>query len=800
MHFSWVNEYETARRAAGSVRTLERINGGAVFRCDEGMFLVDSPGGGVLHLIYTSGENFSGVKSFAVAEGEKEPLEIACGEDFCTFQAGSSVLAVRREDTGMSFRDGTGKTVLESPPNAWYWQKDPAKYTAGAAFRIREGEHFYGMGEKTGFLDKRASRFRMWNTGQTVYTPGADPLGKSIPFLIAYDGYTAYGIFIDKTCNMYIDLGEKNDELFTVDVEDSEMELYFFAGPSIKDVIKRYMNLTGKMDLPPKWALGYQQCRWSYGDEKQVISVAKEFRKRGFPCDVIYLDVDYMDGFRVFTWDTNRFPDPGRMIKELAGMGFRTVVIMETGVKVEGSYGVYTSGVREGVFCAKPGEPPYQTDLWAGKTVFPDFTMEKTRRWWARLQAALLGKGVSGLWVDMNEPTDFSSEAETDWTRATVPGDVMLDHDGQPGTFDQYHNAYGNSMCRAAYESFGMHRPGERPFVVSRAAYAGIQRYACVWTGDNHSWWEHIAAAMPMLMNLGLSGVAFAGSDTGGFQGNATGELFARWMQMGAFTPFFRGHSAANTKPHEPWAFGSEVEEICRKYVKLRYSLMPYLYSEFYECSREGLPVMRPLVLEYPEDRETHELCDEFLFGRSILAAPVYRPAVRRRIVYLPGGTWFDFWTDRPVEGGVHFIAEAPLDTMPLFVRAGAVIPMTKAGDHTGEQNGESLTLELYAGADGDYTLYEDDGVSSRFREGIYSLTEFVLRQKEHSLEFTITPRVQNYQTGRKTYTLRIHGLESPPQAIETAEPRQSHFDGERRMLVMELPDSKRRTRVEMRL
>jgi alpha-glucosidase len=293
-----------------------------------------------------------------------------------------------------------------------------------------------------------------------------------------------------------------------------------------------------------------------------------------------------------------------------------------------------------------------------------------------------------------------------------------------------------------------------------------------------------------MIMNLGLSGVPFAGGDVGGFQGNATGELFARWMQMGIFTPFFRGHSARGTKPHEPWAFGGAVEKICRRYIKLRYALLPYLYTEFYKCSQDGLPMVRPLVLEYPGDAEVYDLCDEFLFGESLLAAPVYRPATERRIVYLPEGQWYDYWTDCIYPGKEYHTVYAPLDTLPLFVKNGSILPMTEPADHAGQKKAETLILEVYAGTSSDYLLYEDDGTSMQYREGIYSLTLFSLDRKGSSCRFSVVPRRREYNTGRKYYSVRFHGLKGHPKSVCSTVPVEETFDEQRGLLSLLLPDT----------
>jgi alpha-glucosidase len=333
----------------------------------------------------------------------------------------------------------------------------------------------------------------------------------------------------------------------------------------------------------------------------------------------------------------------------------------------------------------------------------------------------------------------------------------MLEHDGAPRPFGRYHNAYGMEMCRATLEAFSRYRPDERPFILTRSAYAGIQRFAAVWTGDNHSWWEHVAMAMPMHLNVGLSGVAFVGGDIGGFSDNATGELFARWMQLGVFTPFCRAHSAIGTRPQEPWAFGEEVESICRRYVELRYRLLPFWYSEMFRAHTTGQPLMRPLVYAYPDDHRTYNLSDQFLVGDVFLVAPVYRPSSVVRAVYLPAGRWYEYWTDRLVEGGRDVLADAPIETLPLYVRAGSIVPTTEVSQFVGERPDTPLIVDVYPGANGEMLLYEDDGSTFGYRRGEYRSTRFTLRSDSSTAVLNVAVEAAVYDVGRDRWILRVH-------------------------------------------
>jgi alpha-glucosidase len=528
---------------------------------------------------------------------------------------------------------------------------------------------------------------------------------------------------------------------------------YFFAGPTMPAVLKRYTQLTGRMPLPPRWMLGYQQSRWSYYPEAQVRELAAEFRRRRIPCDAIHLDIHYMDGYRIFTWDGERFPDPAHLLDDLREQGFRAITIIDPGVKVDPGYPIYDEGLRQDVFCKLPDGTLFQGPVWPGECAFPDFTAGAVRDWWGQLYRPLLQAGVSGIWNDMNEPAIFGG---------SMPENVHHDHEGRGAIHGEIHNAYGLQMARATAEGLRRLRPNERVPVISRAGYAGLQRYALVWTGDNYSTWAHLQLGVSMCLNLGLSGIALCGPDIGGFAGDSEGELLARWTQVGTLTPFFRNHSAANTCRQEPWAFGEPFESICRRWIELRTQLLPYIYTTAWQASQTGLPMMRPLSLAYPDDRRTYSLDDQFLFGDVLLAAPVSRPGQTTRRVYLPGGTWYDFWSGEKLSGQVQ--ADAPLERMPVYVRAGSVLPMGPVLQHTGEWPPETLNLHLYPG-DGESWLYEDDGYSMAYRSGEFQLTHFTCQARGGA--WSVRRQVRGpFQPSYDQFEIHIHGFKTTPRQV----------------------------------
>lgn len=553
--------------------------------------------------------------------------------------------------------------------------------------RLALSERLYGLGDKTGPLDRRGRVYELWNTDAPNYTPATDPLYKAIPLVFGVDADSAWGVFVDSTARVVVDT--RGDRLRIRGT--GQPEVHVFEGQRFGDVFAEASKLVGRTPLPPKWALGYHQSRWSYDTADEVLAIAREFRRRQIPLDAIHIDIHYMDGYRVFTWNAERFPDPARLVRELHDLGVRAVVILDPGVKVDPGYRIYDELVGRGFACMNPDGTPWLGDVWPGDCVFPDFSNPKARRWWGDQLAMFVDAGIDGIWVDMNEPS-------SNWC-GTIPDEVRQDG----GTHGEVHNAYGHGMAQAACEGLQRLRPEVRPFVLTRSGYAGTQRYAATWTGDNRSTWTHLRLAVRSCLGLSLSCYPFCGSDVGGFHGRCEPELFARWTQLGAFSPFFRTHYAGPLTPgrQEPWSFGPEVEAVAREAIELRQLLLPYTYTAFWRHRQTGLPVMRALALGWQEDPGSLACEDEFLWGDSLLVAPVLRKGARRRRVYLPAGGWYDFWSGAPVSGSRYVVADAPLERIPIYVRAGTVLPL---------DNGE---LRVYPG-EGRSWLYEDEGETVR--------------------------------------------------------------------------------------
>ncbi|HEX8291938.1 MAG TPA: glycoside hydrolase family 31 protein [Pyrinomonadaceae bacterium] len=725
-------EARAAWRAAGDVKTVARQADGVVLTLTSGARVaVTFRDVETVRVRLAPSGTFERDLSYAVEPKDRKTVAAQVTEtreEVRISSLGGTTVVVVRRPFAVSVLDAAGRAVVEAD-TARATSFDPDTGAVETSLKRVGWETYYGLGEKAGAtLSRDTQQFVMWNTDTYGYPRGLDPIYQSIGFYIALRherrelGGTrsepttpnvrrrgrAYGLFLDNTSRTYFDMGKTDPARVTFGAASGELNYYVFTGGpehTPKEVLRDYTGLTGRAPLPPLWALGNQQSRWSYYPEARVREVARGFRESKIPADVIYLDIDYMDGFRVFTWNRKHFPDPPKMISDLRAEGFRAVLIIDPGIKVDPNYFAYKDGQAGGHFVRNAGGSELHATVWPGVCAFPDFTDARAREWFGSLYRQHLDEGVAGFWNDMNEPGVFLSDETPKpdvyhHPMKTFPLDARHAGDGAPGTHARYHNVYGMQMARSTFEGLKRLRPDARPFVLTRAGYAGVQRYSAVWTGDNVASWDHLRLSIPMLLNLGVSGVPFVGSDVGGFSGNPSPELYARWLQAAALTPFLRSHSEAGSKPHEPYSYGEEFTRINRASVELRYRLLPYLYTLFREHEEAGAPVMRPLWFEYPDDPRTYTVEDEYLVGRDLLVAPVVRESATKRSVYFPGGDdWVDWWTGQTYEGGKEAEIEAPLDRLPLFARAGAVVPTQPVVQHTGEMSRVPLTLVAAYGA-----------------------------------------------------------------------------------------------------
>lgn len=661
-------------------------------------------------------------------------------------------VSVQRQPLRIAITTPAGEPLLEGMNLVW------DERSGWLRCQVSAGAQFYGMGERAAPLALAGRRFQLTTLDPESYRPGDDPLYMNIPFLLVLDKGRAFGLLFDSTYRAELDLGQAQSGELCYRTSGPEIRVDLLLGPSLTEVVERYAGLTGRIPLPPLWTLGYHQSRWSYETDARVAEIAREFRTRQLPCDAIHLDIDYMDGFRCFTWNPATFPDPAGLVADLHRQDFKAVVMIDPGIKVDPRYHVCADGLAKDMFIKLHNGSHVHAPVWPGECYFPDFTNPAVRHWWGDLYQGLVAKGVDGFWNDMNEPAVFG--------KATLPDAAQYSLEGRGGDHRAGQSAYGMQMVRATYEGLNRLRPGVRNWVFTRSGYAGVQRYASGWTGDNTSEWEHLRITPAMLLNLGLSGLAFTGCDVGGFTGEPSPELFARWISMAAFTPFYRTHTAKHTPPQEPWSFGPEVEAIARTYLGWRYRLLPYLYTAFWQCSQTGVPIMRPLVLADASTPVLQQADDQWLLGDHLLVSPVLEAGATARTLLLPqirrdetGRSqegWYDFWTDERLAGVTSITRAAPLDLVPLHVAAGAVLPLGPVRQHTGDRCEAPLELHVFPGA-GCSWLYEDDGESLDYRQGDFRLTRFDMQQSGDRLE--IIRAVEGpFQPAYRQVAVCLHG------------------------------------------
>lgn len=581
--------------------------------------------------------------------------------------------------------------------------------------KLGKDDAIYGLGDKPGCLNKRGYSYVNWNTDDPApHVDSFKSLYKSIPFFIVLGDEYCYGIFADNTYKTTFDFGYENTDYYFVEHEKGELDYYFMPGNDMAEVVGLYTSLTGTTPLYQRWIYGSHQSRWGYYTQDEVLDIADKFRELDIPCDVIHMDIDYMNGYRVFTFDDKKFPDVKGLSEKLADRGVKLISIIDPGVKKDEDYFMYKEGMEMDAFAHDTDGSVYENAVWPGTSVFPDFTKQSVRSWWGDKTKILLEHGISGIWNDMNEPASFNGP---------LPDDVQFEY----GAHEKVHNIYGHFMAKATYEGLAKNDGGKRPFVLTRAAYAGSQKYCGGWTGDNHSIWAHIALSLEQVCNLSVSGLAMCGSDIGGFGSDTTPELLVRFYEAAVFVPFFRNHSAMGTRRQEPWQFDETTIDAVRKTVKLRYRFIPYIYDLAHECEKTGAPIVRPLVYEYPEDKHVRNISDEYMLGSFVLVAPVIAPGKEAREVYLPDGDWYDYYTGEKYSGGRYILADAPLDKVPVFIKAGAIIPVADGEIRSTEDITEDkISILTYPGK-GSFVHYQDDNETFAYRNGAYNAVEYTL-------------------------------------------------------------------------
>jgi alpha-glucosidase len=714
----------------------------------------------VLRFRYTTTGIFENDFSYAITKYASKGynfLEITEDADKYIITTSKLICYISKTDLRISLYDSKDNTLICEDELGFHWEE--SHEFGGNIVKMsktaQEAEGYYGLGDKPVDNNLKGKRFENWVTDSYAFGKNTDPIYKAIPFYTALHHKKSYGIFFDNTFRSFFDFCHERRNITSFWAQGGEMNYYFIYGPDMTEVVANYTDLTGRPhELPALWTLGYHQCKWSYYPESKVKDVTRKFRDLKIPCDAIYLDIDYMEGFRCFTWNKEYFPDPKRMVKELADDGFKTIVIIDPGIKVDPDYFVYKEALENDYFCKRSDGPFMKGKVWPGECYFPDFTNPEVRDWWSGLFKELIEDiGVKGVWNDMNEP------AVMDVPGKTFPNDVRHDYDGNHCSHRKAHNIYGMQMARATYKGLKKFAYPKRPFVITRAAYSGTQRYTSSWTGDNVASWEHLTIANLQAQRMCMSGFSFIGSDIGGFAEQPNGELYARWIQLGIFHPFCRTHSSGDHGDQEPWAFGENITDVVRKFIEIRYQLLPYLYTAFWRYAEEGIPILKSLVLFDQKDPHTHYRNDEFIFGEKILACPITEPNAKGRRMYFPIGEWYNFWTDEFIAGSQELWVDADLDSMPIFVKAGAMIPKYPIQQYVGEKEIEELKIDVYYKEGKENSqVFEDAHDGYDYIKGRYSLRNFSLTGRKDELI------IQQYKSGKyttsyETFKLQLHGL-----------------------------------------
>src|SRR2546423_651007 len=776
----------------GAVQRVEKLKDGIELTSGKSKIRITQVHDGVLRVRVAPNGAFGKDLSWALTDELLDfrealsPVTVNESQYEVKMTAGRVAVLVKTPPPLITFIDASGNVLLPDEPTlpmAWdgerirVWKKMPAE------------ESYYGLGDKPGPMDRRNRAFVMWNSDVFGWGESTDPLYKDIPFFMSLHKGTAYGVFFDNTYRSSFDFGKESPDYFSFGAESGELNYYFFSGPEPKKVVEEYTALVGRSPLPPLWSLGYQQSRYSYYPETRVREIANLLREKKIPADVIYLDIDYQQGNAPFTVNRERFPHFEKMIADLRAQSFHVITITDLHIKKDPGHGYapYDTGLKNDVFVKNRDGSTYVGIVWPGESVFPDFTLSRARDWWGGLYKDFLAMGVSGFWNDMNEPALFQRADKTMplATRHRLDDGTSLDHRA-------IHNIFGMENARATYEGLRKLRPDERPFVLTRAAYSGTQRYAATWTGDNSSTWNHLNMSTPMLLSLGLCGYTLAGDDIGGFAGSPTADLLTRWFEVGAFNPIYRDHTGSGTADQEPWVHGPRHEAIRRRYIELRYRLLPYIYTGIEDTTRTGLPFMRPIFLDYPQAESFYGDNRDFLFGSDFFVAPVVTEMVDPEEVQLPPGSWYDFWTAQKIDNKDKVMLHPALDEMPLYVRAGAIVPMQPLTQNTSEKPNGPLELRVYAGDDCHGSLYEDDGHSFGYQKGELFRARYSCQPAPNAITITGTTEKNGYQPWWSTAELTVFGAITQPKEVRVGG-RTVHewrYDAHSHSVTLTVPDA----------
>lgn len=757
MSFITKSNYSTQNLHIGEIKSWWNTDNGLEGMTDNASFKISVYASTTIRIQIRRNDTFTPNPYTVIAPPITEGFHISESDELLILSTEKIDMEIKKFPFAICYRDKKGDIINEDDSSfsvSWLGT-EVTNYK-----KVQKEEKFIGLGEKTGNLNRAGEAYINWNTDFYGYGVEDDPLYMSIPFYIGLHNDRAYGIFLDNSHKSVFNFGASNNRFVYFSAEDGDMDYYFIHDHTVEGIISAYTYLTGKIELPPIWSLGFQQCRYSYYPDSEVTTLAQTFRDKDMPADVIYLDIHHMEKFKVFTFDGEKFPDPKSMIQKIKDKGFKVVVILDPGIKSDIEYAPYEEARDQDLLLKYPDDSIYEGEVWPGWCAFPDFTKPETRTWWAEKLAFYTEAGVDGFWTDMNEMAS--------WGQFT-PNLINFQYEGEVVSHRKARNVYGMQMARSTKEGAELNLPNKRPFVLTRAGFSGIQRYAAAWTGDNTASDEHMLAGVRLINSMGISGLPFSGYDIGGFTGEASPALFARWMSIGTFSPLFRVHSMINSSDSEPWAYGEEVEEISRNYMKLRYMMLPMLYTAFYKSTETGLPIVKSLAINYPFDSTIYDpkYQNQYLFCDQLLIAPI-KSTTEICKVYLPEGSWYYLYDGRKYAGNQQVYTDSPLNYLPVYAKGGSILALQSAISHTEESPNGILSLHIYKGTGSSSTLYyEDKGESFDYKEGDYHRREMELDSDKGVI--TLRKAQGSYQSKFDKIKILLHGFDQ----------EQIHYNGE---------------------
>ncbi|MCW3807502.1 glycoside hydrolase family 31 protein [Plebeiibacterium marinum] len=765
--FCVLGQLKTQNLTPGRCNKYEIKGNKVLFLCENGIDVqLEQISSDIFKIRYIT-DSINMYHSFAVIDQSQNTNAINISEQPNSYEiyTGSLIMRIQKDPFSIVIFDKWQKLLMSDYQTRGF-VKDSMRISSSKVLKLNE--RVYGLGEKNGGINRRGQSFKMWNSDKPCYQADEDPLYKSIPFFMSSEGY---GIFFDNTFKTNFDFGSNNQDYYSFDAPGGEMVYYFIYGPTLKQILTNYTSLTGKAIMPPSWALGFAQCRGLLTSENLTREIAEGFRSRDIPCDIIYQDIGWTQHLQDFNWRAGNYENPRKMLSDLDEMGFKVVVSQDPVIsqankeqwKEADSLGYFVLDKRTG----KSYDMPWP---WGGNCGVVDFTKPEVADWWGVYQQKVIEDGVKGFWTDMGEPA-WSNEESTD----------RLNMQHHLGNHAEIHNVYGFTWDKVVTEQFEKHNPNQRIFQMTRAGFAGLQRYTFGWSGDAGNGnnvcngWNQLAGQVPLMLSSGLGLIPFWSCDISGYCGDVRdydelSELYVRWVQFGAFNPLSRIHHEGNNAV-EPWLFGEEAEKICKRAIEMKYQLFPYIYSYAREAYDKGWPLVRPLVLEYPDDKEVYNLDSQFLFGENILVAPVVEEGAAIKRVYFPKGRWIDFNNKGNVYGGGKWV-EYPVDleTIPMFVKEGSILPQMPVMQYINEKENYPLIVDVFpAGINkkARFEIYEDDGESNNYKQNLYGKRKIVSKTVRTGIELSYSEEVSDeFKLKKRAVFYKFHNAEKPSSVL----------------------------------